>query len=256
MDHLSRICTLLRATPLLTALGAASLGALPLTYGSSASSQIEVDRVEGSKLHFKATGEAEAPKPVETGLQDLKILATLPVESDPARSNSGIGLQATPNAAPWVLTLAKPCRDCSSDERDLFVIRPTTGEMHQINHPGRIVDPKSGALVHESRAFFGRCVEGRKAGVFVFQREKVDRKKQLASSFYAAEAGATLLEESMLERHFPSLKRTLQKTKTGACTEIPGRNRVISGRVFDVQGMRPIELATGAATSVDEDDLD
>ena len=237
------------------ALGWLSLASPPPARAALAPS-IEVDRVEGSKLLFKALPGTETPKPVDTGLQDLKVLATLPVESDPARPNSGIGTQATPSSAPWILTLAKPCRDCSSDERDLFVIRPTTGEMHQINHPGRIIDPKSGALVHESRAFYGQCVDGRKAGVFVFQREKVDRKKQLASSFYSAEAGATLLEEALLERHFPSLKRTLQKTKLGLCTEIPGRNRVISGRVFDVQGMKPIDIASGAGASVDEDDED
>jgi hypothetical protein len=151
--------------------------------------------------------------------------------------------------------LAQPCRNCTGDERDLFLIRSSTGEIHEINHPGRIIDPKTGAVVHESRAFYGRCVDGRKEGVFVFQREKVDRKNRLASSFYAAEATPHVLRETLQEKAFPSLKRTLSRVKSGECKEILGRNRRISGKVFDIKASR-FALSEGGEINPDEETED
>jgi hypothetical protein len=140
-------------------------------------------------------------------------------------------------------------------EKDLFLIRPTTGEMHQINQPGKIIDPKAGQLIHESKGYYGRCVEGRRPGVFVFQREKVDRKNRLASSFYAAETSPTVLTEVLLEKGFPSLKNTLKLTRQGVCTEIPGINRTITGKATAVQG-QSLAAKLGAAGAGEEDEED
>jgi len=221
-------------------------------------SQVEVDRIESSKIYFKNAPGIEPPPPIETGLSQIQVISHLRVsgasEEDSTRL-SGIGPQLNLTAAPWLLLLAQPCRSCIGDERDLFLVRPSTGEIHEINHPGRIIDPKSGALVHESRAFYGRCVDGRKEGVFVFQREKVDRKNRLASSFYAAEATSHVLRETLLEKGFPSLKRTLARVKAGDCKEISGRSRRISGKVFDIKASR-LALAEGIESNPDEETED
>jgi len=217
-----------------------------------------VDRVEGTRIHFKGGPGASVPPALDTGLTDITVLAHLPVTLDASRPESGIGHQAEPSDAPWVLLSAKPCKDCAMSEKDLFLIRPTTGEMHQINQPGKIIDPKAGQLIHESKGYYGRCVEGRRPGVFVFQREKVDRKSRLASSFYAAETSPTVLTEVLLEKGFPSLKNTLKLTKQGVCTEIPGINRTITGKATAVQGQSLAEKlgAAGAGEDDEEDEND
>ena len=228
----------------------------PLAQAAPDLSRVEIDHIEGSKLYFRAPQGIDKPQPLETGLDEISVITHLPVQASTDGSEprlSGVGPQTVPSQAPWVLLLAKPCKNCSVDEKDLFVVRPSTGEIHEINHPGRILDPKTGALVHESRAFYGRCVEGRRPGVFVFQREKVDRKNHLASSFYSAEAGPHMLQESLLEKGFPSLARTLSRVKVGDCQEIAGRNRRISGRVFDLKASR---MAIQGGDDPDEDDED
>jgi hypothetical protein len=258
MDSTSRICSVNGLTRTLNQ-GLMALLASGLTatwaLASTPTASLSVDRVEGSKIHFKGSPGAPLPPALETGLTDIAVLAHLPVAIDSSRPESGIGHQAEPSDAPWILISAKPCKDCGMSERDLFLIRPTTGEMHQINQPGKIIDPKAGQLIHESKGFYGRCVEGRRPGVFVFQREKVDRKNRLASSFYAAETSPTVLTEILLEKGFPSLKNTVKLTRQGVCTEIPGINRSITGKATAVQGQSLAEKL-GAAGAGDDDEED
>ena len=260
MDSTGRICSVNGLTRTLNQ-GLLALLASGLTatwaLASTPAASLSVDRIEGSKIHFKGAPGATIPPALETGLTDIAVLAHLPVTLDASRPESGIGHQAEPSDAPWILLSAKPCKDCGTSEKDLFLIRPTTGEMHQINQPGKIVDPKAGQLIHESKGYYGRCVEGRRPGVFVFQREKVDRKNRLASSFYAAETSPTVLTEILLEKGFPSLKNTLKLTRQGTCSEIPGINRTITGKATAVQGQSLAEkLGAAGAGEDDEEDED
>jgi hypothetical protein len=133
----------------------------------------------------------------------------------------------TPTDTPKGSTLAsKPGRGMGSGIPTYFI------------EPGRILDPKTQTTNYESRAFIGNCIPGRPPSYVVFQREKVDRKARLQSSVLVVSAGKDKLEETLFEKQLPRLVTTVQLTKTGACREIEGRNRMMSTQKISLNPKR------------------
>lgn len=219
---------------ILTSFAPASLQAqpspLPVAVPSSAPSTaptapptaLEYDRTEDTTIYFKAPPGTPVPPPLKTELYDLVYLGVL----RPSPS--------TPPAQPYFLFTGRPCKNCIQDV-GVYAIRPTGGRPTTYVHPGKILDSKTGAVVLESRAFFGRCLT-RQSGTqyLVFQKERVDRRNRLQISVLIAEPGSDHMNERLIERHLPRLEETLRLVKSKACHEITGRNRRMLSRPLDI----------------------
>jgi hypothetical protein len=210
-----------------------------------------IDRAEGSTLYFKSTqpsakagaNAGEVPKPlVLDALSDIQPIGTL-------RGAAG--------GNPYHLIRARPCRDCKQDP-SIFIVQPGNPKLARFVEPGKILDNKSRATVMDSRAFYGHCLGSRAGDVYVvFQKEKVDRRKQPQQSVLVIEPQVDTIEggkvydhlhETLLERNFPNISRTLHFVKAHVCKEIDGRHRVMASRPVDVN------LKRQKATDDDDDD--
>jgi hypothetical protein len=196
----------------------------------------EIDHVDDNTVYFKksetASGDVAVPSPLKLpSLYNIKPLGAL--------RNS--------NGQPYFLLSAKPCKDCNQDPGiyAIHVPEATEGSVHVAPtgyvFPGRIVDPRSRALLSESRAFYGHCLRSRANDVLViFQREKIDR-HGIQSSVLIADLphkdGLYHLEETLLERHLPRLNDTVRETHGHACHEIEGKNRLMASRLLDVRAL-------------------
>jgi hypothetical protein len=165
------------------------------------------------------------PPRLKTGLFDLSYIGSL-------QSNAG-GL-------PYFLIDAKPCESCQ-DERKIYVVRPNGAKPTSFVYPGKVFEPKSHALLLESRAFFGECLPRKGASYVVFQKEKIDRRRSLQTSVFIAEAGKDYFDERLLERHLPSIATTLKLVKKKSCHEIPGRNRLMLSKPLDIHPHNPVQ---------------
>jgi hypothetical protein len=190
---------------------------------------VVIDRVDGNTLYFKSTTQGDAPKPLVLDmLSDIQAIGTL----RPAAGGS-----------PYHLIRARPCKDCKQDPA-IFIVQPGNPKMARFVEPGRILDNKTRAIVMEARAFYGHCVSSRAGDVFVmFQKEKVDRRRQPQQSVLVVEPTTETIEggklydhlhETLLERGLPSITRTLHFVKSKVCKEIDGRHRVMSSRPVEV----------------------
>ncbi len=180
---------------------------------------IAIDHLEGPKIYFKNSPESQAVPPVDTQLFDLNPLGKLQAPEG--------------KSSPYFLFSGKPCADCQL-EKGIFVVRPFGGQPTAYAYPGRTLDPRTKRVLMESRAFFGQCVPGRGDVLVYFQLERVDRRSQLQSSVLIAEAQEDHLEDFLIERRPPSLKRTLQLVKKRVCSEIPGETRLSTSKMIDL----------------------
>ncbi len=176
------------------------------------------EKLEEGKIIFGAPPGLTPPQPLKTGLFDLTYLGVL-------RSDEG--------GSPYFLFTGKPCQDCLED-RTVYAFRPTGGKPTAFVYPGKILEPRSRALLIESRAFFGQCLAHRGDVLVVFQKEKIDRRPQLQPSVMIAEAGKDFFSETLIERHLPNLATTLQLVKRKRCHEIEGRNRLMLNKPLDL----------------------
>lgn len=219
------------------ALGLALAFAPQATLGAPtpASSPVQLDRIEGGMIFFKVdTPDGQPPSPppspIDTGLFDLNYLGAL----------------QAPSGMPYFLVSAKPCPSCQ-DDRSVHAWRPGLPKPSSFAYPGKVLDPKTRALLFESRAFYGKCLPGRGEVYVSFQRERIDRRRYLQESVFVSEAGPHHLEEQLIERRVPKLSRTLQLVKSKQCKEIEGRNRMMTAKKVN---LRPQD------TDDDEDDDD
>jgi hypothetical protein len=197
---------------------------------------VDFDRLEENIVFFKAPAGATAPKSLKTELYDLKYLGVIRSSND----------QAT--ASPYFLFIARPCKNCLQDT-GIYAIRPTGGKPTAFVYPGKVYEPKSRALVLESRAFFGHCLSRQSGDQYiVFQKERVDRRKQLQSSVLIAEPGSDHMNERLIERHLPRLQDTVRLVKSKSCHEIDGRNRLML--------TRPLDINARHSSDADDDDDD
>lgn len=185
------------------------------------------DHAEGGKVFYTslpaATGAPASSHMLQTPLSEIQYLGTL---------------EGLSSDLPYFLLAAKPCTDCSQD-RAVIALRPTPGSKpDSFVYPGRIVDPKSGGMVNESRMFYGRCVPRLNGNsLVVYQKELITsrhRKPRIQSSVLIAEPGASHLETRLLEAHLPRIQDTLVYVKRKQCHEIEGRNRRMPSKPLDL----------------------
>ena len=180
---------------------------------------VELDRAEESVVYFKTTDGSPAPGPLKTGLFDMKYLGVLRPE--------GEGL-------PNFIFTARPCQNCMQDS-GVYLLRPMPGRPDAFVYPGKILEPKTRAVVLEARAFFGRCLKGKPDVYLIFQKERIDRRPRLQTSVFIAQpSSAYHLEEKLLERHLPRLEDTLKLVRARSCREIEGRNRLMLTKPLDL----------------------
>jgi hypothetical protein len=127
----------------------------------------------------------------------------------------------------------------------------------QFVYPGKVIDPKKGQVVFESRAFYGQCLPKIPAAYVVHQRENVGRRGFQRSVFVAqiTPEGAT---EQLVERRLPTVTTTLQLVKRKVCFEIQGKTRTVLKKPLDLtprQGMDDEdEEADDLEDSLDDED--
>lgn len=186
-----------------------------------ASNDFQVQIGDDQTISFTAAASTKqaAPKPVKPGLFDLTYIGAL---------------SPSVESMPYFLFGGNPCKTCSA-ERALYLIRPSasssTPKITSFVQPGKIFDPKSRALVMESRAFYGHCLTSHGDDAddvyVVFQKERIDRRHSLQLSVFVADASGDFLRERLIERGMPSINRTLSLVRSKKCHEIEGRNRVM-----------------------------
>lgn len=140
-----------------------------------------------------------------------------------------------------VLFEAKSCEKCPDEVRSLYLQRMDNPKQKpmQFVYPGKVIDPKKGQVVFESRAFYGQCLPKIPAAYVVHQRENVGRRGFQRSVFVAqiTPEGAT---EQLVERRLPTVTTTLQLVKRKVCFEIQGKTRTVLKKPLDLtprQGM-------------------
>ncbi|MBU6375263.1 MAG: hypothetical protein KGQ59_04655 [Bdellovibrionales bacterium] len=193
----------------------------------------------GSTIQFQSTAaNTTIPQPLNlTPLKDLTVISWLKPSGD---------------ATPYLLLSGSSPED---NERSLFIVR-ADGKLkpQRLTFPGKLLDPKTRETVHESRAFFGRCLASQEHDALVlYQRDRLDRRRGMHSSVYVAEAAPDLLSERVIERRLPSMKTVQQRIKIRQCTEISGKNRSFDAAFFQFRN-RGAELPD--TVDVDEDKND
>ncbi len=194
-----------------------SLLLLAATTYEARGADLPIDRVENGTLYFKAgSPQGTIPKPIKTGLHDLKVLGSISDEH-----------------ASYLVATARPCLDCPMDTA-VYLIRTEGGKLHPFVFPGKVLDPKNGRLLLHARAFFGRCMKGEGEAYVVHQKETVDRKKHMQTSLFIAKPGRDFLQERMIERRVPPVESILRMVKSKQCFEIAGRNRTALKKPLDL----------------------
>jgi len=199
---------------------------------------VEIDRLEQSTLYFKAVEGLPVPPPLKTDLKEAKPLGAI---------------YSTKHTFPYFVLAGK---NDQSSETQVFVLRPRAkaSDPETITHfvyPGKILDPKTRAVLLESRAFVGQCIYNNPNSLYVvYQRERVDRRHKLQASVFLAEYGEDHLSERLLERGFPRISDTLKQVRAKVCREIEGQNRLMLRKPLDLTPRR------GMDDSDDDDDDD
>jgi hypothetical protein len=212
MNRKLRTWILSMAAPLFLAL-ASSAGAAPTI------SKWEglTPTIQGSTLDFQ-------PLPGKEQVPSISL--------SPLKEAAVIGwLRPSVEATPYLLVSAH-APDAS--ERSLFIFR-ADGKLkpQRVTFPGKLLDPKTREMVHESRAFFGRCLGDQQHDALVlYQRDRLDRKHKLQASIYVAEASPNLLTERLVERRLPSISSIQLRVRSRQCTEVSGRNRLFDSAFF------------------------
>ena len=202
--------------------------------GTTAS--ISFDHVEGTTVFFKLPSGMPTPKPFKTGIFDLNYIDVLtPKEGEPYFIFSG-----------------KQCENCS-DPKVLYSIRASGGTPLTFVYPGRILEPKSRAVLSDYRTFIGRCLPNKGDMLIYYEQEKLDRKRHLQSSVLVVEAGPNFLQETLVERNIPRIKNTLALVKRKQCREISGINRLMSSKPLDIHPHAEVDNGAGPEETDDKD---
>lgn len=204
-------------------------GSILLGMAGSAHAAVTVERIEGQTVYLSGQ------PPFKLDLFNIKLLGTL---------------KASDHEVPYLLLSAKPCDNCSN-ESSIYLVHPGMKKPFMYVYPGKIIEGKTGTLLLESRAFFGRCLNSHSEDVLVFfQKERIDKKKNLQNSVLIAQPGHEHVHEQLMERSFPKLPKTVQLVRARQCKEIDGRNRLMAAKPLDVR----IRSHKNEADSLDSDD--
>lgn len=197
---------------------------------------VDIDHIDGRTLYFHAPNGIPTPKPLPLNLFDPRHLGTL---------------RPADGGQPYYILSGRTCENCLEDT-GIFIVQATGGKPYSYGYPGKIFENKGHALAIASRAFYGHCLADRSGDELVmYQAEKVDRRRGYLTSVLVAapETDERLvdgrglstpakvpdhLHEWLIERRLPRIRATLALVRSGSCTEIAGRNRVMASRPLDV----------------------
>jgi hypothetical protein len=199
---------------------------LGLALSIPALASVDVEKIaedsSGSTLFFKRNGKDLLS--LRVPLYEVRVLRELEV------AEAGTPLH--------LLVSARPCKACP-EEASLFLVRGDGKKPMHFVTPGRILDPKTRAVLLESRAFYGRCLpDADQEAYIVFQNERVDRRRHLQASVYIAEPGREFVRERLIEKRAPRIDRTLRRVKAKECFEVSGRNRLMLAKPLDLTPRR------------------
>lgn len=198
-------------------------------------------RENGSFAHFSTPNPAPSAPPLEiriplpAGISELALIGGLQLESQ----------------HPTFFFSVKNCaaNPCQKNLLSIHPIPKAPGSLPVQTYvfPGRIQDARTGELVLESRAFLGKCHPHFGEAYWVFQREKVDRKRGLVSSVFVAEVresenSTSFLSERLIEkRSAPRIKALAPLIKQKKCIEITGIHRTQLRRPLDLRPRHSLE---------------
>ena len=139
---------------------------------------------------------------------------------------SFIGQLEARNKPPFNIFAGRRCHDCESNQ-SIYIHSPGDGRLKQkaqrYRYPGRVYSHVNGALVEESRAFFGDCLAGRSPGTVVwFLRTRLDRPNWV-EKVEVVESTGTSLDISEIPAPIPPIENTLKLVEEKRCREIPPR---------------------------------
>lgn len=196
----------------------------------------ELDHVDNGVFHFNAPTGKLRPPPLKTHLFDSEFIGLL---------------HSTADTMAYVLLTGLACAGCK-DQKLIFLSRVDGRDPHVLAFPGKIRDKKTGALLHDSTAYYGNCLKDRGEGYFLFQKEKVDRRRHLQESVNVIHLGpdGRLHEKLETARRLPKLITAHVKGVKGPkgqtgqdkgsdkkCFQIPGYEReTLSFRVPHLKG--------------------
>lgn len=137
-----------------------------------------------------------------------------------------IGQLAARDKPPFNIFSGRRCHGCESNQ-SIYIHSPGDGRLKKkadrYRYPGSVFSHVNGALVEESRAFFGDCLAGRSAGIVVwFVRSRLDRPNWV-KSVEVVESTGTSLAVSEITAPIPPIDGTLKLVEEKRCREIPKR---------------------------------
>lgn len=137
-----------------------------------------------------------------------------------------IGQLTARDKPPYNIFAGRRCHGCESN-LSIYIHSPGDGRLRKrskrYRYPGRVYSHVNGALVEESRAFFGDCLAGRSAGIVVwFVRSRLDR-PNWAETVEVVESTGISLDVSEIEAPVPPIDATLKLVEEKRCREIPKR---------------------------------
>jgi hypothetical protein len=201
---------------------------------------VEIEKIaedsNGSTLTLKSAGKNAVSMRVP--LYEVRVIRELET------SESGVPVH--------LLLSARPCKDCP-EEASLFLARGDGKKPMHFVPPGRILDPKTRAVLLDSRAFYGKCLPDADHDAYVvFQNERVDRRRHLQSSVYIAEPAKEFVRERLIEKRAPRIERTLRRVKAKECFEVSGRNRLMLAKPLDLTPRRGLSPADDEGDEAEE----
>jgi hypothetical protein len=137
-----------------------------------------------------------------------------------------IGQLAARDKPPFNIFSGRRCHGCESN-LSIYIHSPGDGRLkkkaNRYRYPGSVYSHVNGALVEESRAFFGDCLAGRSAGIVVwFVRSRLDR-PNWAETVEIVESTGKNLAVSEIGSPVPPIDATLKLVEENRCREIPKR---------------------------------
>lgn len=147
---------------------------------------------------------------MKADLVDLQFIGQLPGREKP----------------PYIIFAGRRCHDCESNQ-SIYIHSPGDGRLTRrstrYRYPGQVYSHVNGALVEESRAFFGDCLGGYSSGVVVwFIRSRMDRPGWVEKVEVAETSGGSL-RLTEIKEPAPKIDGTLALVKEKKCREIPSR---------------------------------
>ena len=196
----------------------------------------DVVRIQDGIIYFTAPSGEKFPPPLKTKIHKGEYIGKLFPKD---------------GKHPYLILSGFPCANCDG-RKFLYVIRSDGSSYEKMLFPGKVRDARSNRLLHESRAFYGRCLAGRGDVYVSLQKEKIRRRKYLQPATFIAEARGSLLEKETIVRwrRAQRLRRqVLRSVRRKDCQEIKGYTR----KTMNIKAQREQEASPSTPLPVSLD---